>query len=70
MNTRDSYHFDDEEVEDGRTVRTPMLIMDGNRVNLTDTVRFDDHGPHFVRATDEAVRDARQACPRCPRAND
>ena len=47
---RDAYHFDDEEVEDGRSVRVPMMVMDGNRVNLTDTVRFDADGPHFVRA--------------------
>jgi hypothetical protein len=50
---RDAY-LDDEEIEDGRTVRVPMMIMDGNRVNLTDTVRFDDGGPHFVRAADAA----------------
>jgi hypothetical protein len=51
MKNRNSYHFDDdEEVEDGRSVRVPMLIMDSSRVNLTDTVRFDADGPHFLRA--------------------
>jgi hypothetical protein len=56
MKNRDAYHFDDDddEVEDGRTVRVPMMIMDGRRVNLTDTVRFEDGQPHFLRAADAA----------------
>ena len=69
MRKRDGYQFDDDEqVEDGRTVRTPMMLMDGRngRVFLSDTVRFDEnHQPHFVRAADEtdaraAARDARE----------
>jgi hypothetical protein len=52
---RDSYHFDDDdEIEDGHSVRVPMMIMDGNRVNLSDTVRFDGGQPHFVRMADTA----------------
>jgi hypothetical protein len=43
----------DDEVEDGRSVRTPLYLM--------DAVRFEDHQPHFVRAVDAAVRDARAA---------
>jgi hypothetical protein len=51
----DSYHFDDDEVEDGRSVRVPMAVMDGNRVNLVDTVRFDaDDQPHFLRAVESS----------------
>jgi hypothetical protein len=64
MRKRDAYHFDDEEIEDGRSLRVPMMIMDGRdgRVFLTDTVRYLENGqPHFLRATDEAVRDARAA---------
>jgi hypothetical protein len=34
---------DDFEVADGESVRTPLF--------LTDTVRFENHQPHFVRAT-------------------
>jgi hypothetical protein len=34
---------DDCEVKDGESVRTPLF--------LTDTVRFENHQPHFVRAT-------------------
>jgi hypothetical protein len=52
---KNPYHFDDdEEIEDGHSVRVPMMIMDGNRVNLSDTVRFEDGQPHFVRAVDAA----------------
>jgi hypothetical protein len=48
---RDAYHFDDDdEIEDGRSVRVPMQVMDSRRVNLSDTVRFDGDEPHFVRA--------------------
>jgi hypothetical protein len=49
---------DDDEIEDGRSVRVPMVIMDG-RVNLTDVVRYDEnHQPHFMRAAgDGASRD-------------
>jgi hypothetical protein len=59
---------DDDEIEDGATLRTPLALMDGRdgrRVFLTDTVRFDENDqPHFLRATDEtdaraAARDAR-----------
>jgi hypothetical protein len=52
---KNPYHFDDdEEIEDGHSVRVPMMIMDGNRVNLSDTVRFEDGQPHFVRMADVA----------------
>jgi hypothetical protein len=52
---RDSYHFDDDdEIEDGHSVRVPMMIMDGNRVNLSDTVRFEGGQPHFARMADTA----------------
>jgi hypothetical protein len=53
---------------DGETVRVPMQIMDGDRVHLTDTVRYENHKPHFLRSTDAGAldalaraRDARQA---------
>jgi hypothetical protein len=65
MRKRDAYLDldDDEQVEDGRTVRTPMMLMDGRdgRVFISDTVRYENGQPHFLRATDEAVRDARAA---------
>jgi hypothetical protein len=51
MRKRDAYFDDDDdEIEDGRTVRTPMMLMDGRngRVFLRDTVRFEDGQPHFV----------------------
>ena len=52
---KNPYHFDDdEEIEDGHSVRVPMMIMDGNRVNLIDTVRFEDGQPHFLRTADAA----------------
>jgi hypothetical protein len=56
MRKRDAYldEHDDDEVEDGRAVRVPMMIIDGNRVNLTDTVRFEDGQPHFLCAVDVA----------------
>jgi len=37
-------------VEDGETLRTPLF--------LTDTVRFENHQPHFVRMADAASKSA------------
>src|SRR5262249_43434314 len=52
---RNAYRFDDdEEIEDGHSVRVPMQVMDGSRVYLTDTVSFEDGQPHFLRAVDAA----------------
>jgi hypothetical protein len=68
---RDSYQFDDDdEIEDGRSVRVPMLVMDGRRVNLTDTVRFEDGQPHFVRAVDAASESSTFADVESPRLGD
>jgi hypothetical protein len=61
---RDGYHFDDDdEVEDGATLRTPMMVMDGRegRVFLSDTVRFEDGQPHFLRAVDATSKSSNLA---------
>jgi hypothetical protein len=48
MRKRDAY-LDDEIARDGETIRTPLFLKDGR-----------DHQPHFLRVTDEGVRDARR----------
>jgi hypothetical protein len=68
---RDSYHFDDDdEIEDGHSVRVPMMIMDGNRVNLIDTVRFEDGQPHFLRTANAASESSNFEDFKSPRLGD
>jgi len=50
MRRSDADDDDDDVVRDGDTVRTPLF--------LTDTVRFKDGQPHFVRMADAASKSA------------
>jgi hypothetical protein len=61
--TEDGYHFDDDELEDGRSVRVPMYLMDAVDAKWAFDAR--DHQPGYRplsdSVTDAKVEDARSA---------
>ena len=44
---RDDDDDDDEVLRDGESLRTPLYLV--------DSVRYENHQPHFLRATDSAA---------------